>query len=59
METLIQKIHAMEIVTLREAMIFSGLTKDDILALVAADKSLKLFDNETGIWYNENAKGHC
>ena len=58
-EVLRDGILKMEVVTVQAAQDLTGLSKKEILDFVQADKSLRIFDVETGLWINENAKGHC
>lgn len=54
-----EAILKMEIVTVQAAQDLTELSKTEIVDFVTADKSLRIFDAETGVWINENAAGHC
>lgn len=49
----------MEVTSVLTAQALTGLSRQEIIDFVSADKTLRIFDNEAGVWLNENAVGHC
>ena len=58
LEDLRQEISSRQIVTIGKAQAASGLSREELVQYVKT-QNLKIYDEEKGHWYNEDAKGHC